>query len=84
MFNLDVYINKVSEMIKSKKYSEEDFMFLAYTIKKNNKNYEKPIVRIANELCRKGHNIFYPMHDSDEITNEALLKNKILFSSFHQ
>ena len=66
----------------SKGYSFDDFFILAPSLKTGHKK-NSPVRRLANKLSKNNIPIYVPNSDEEELDN-SVLKNKIVFSTFHQ
>lgn len=70
----------ISEILYKNK--PEDVFILAPSVKSNNKN--NPLTKIEQFICEKLKNLVYiPTSDDSEI-DENEIKNKLVFSTFHQ
>lgn len=69
---------KITEWIKTNKYVVDDFFILCPSLK------NKKIKTFENNLVANGINILYPKSDDDMNLSEDIIKNKIVFSTFHQ
>lgn len=79
MFDMNFLINKINPYIK--KYGCENIMVLTPSLNTSSKS---PIKIFENYLSNKlKYNIYVPKSDNDNVNNK-LLKNKIMFSTFHQ
>jgi hypothetical protein len=61
-------------------YSVEDIFILAPSVRGAPKS---PINRLSNALSKKGYPVYMPS-DDDRRLDEAVLKGKLVFSTFHQ
>lgn len=75
-------VEKVSDL--TKRYKPDDIFILAPSVKAKGTgmNTEKPIVRFANRLSRKGIPVYHPSSD-DETPSEEALKGKVGVCTFH-
>jgi DNA polymerase III delta prime subunit len=62
-----------------KTYKCDDIFILAPSVK----NDKSPVKILANALSQNGVNIYIPVND-DEKLDEDIIRNKLVFSSFHQ
>jgi|SaaInlV_150m_DNA_4_1039716.scaffolds.fasta_scaffold02432_2 hypothetical protein len=67
----------VMEYLKT--YSCDDIFILAPSVKSDN----SPVKILANALSQNGINIYIPVTDEEKL-DEDIIKNKLVFSSFHQ
>jgi len=70
------YLNLVKD--GKKRYSPSDIFILTPSVK------SKYIQQLANTLSYNRINIFVPGKDDDSVIDNDILKNKLIFSSFHQ
>jgi hypothetical protein len=70
--------NEIKNYLKTYKYS--DIFVLAPSIK----NHRASVKRLANKLSKEGIPIYIPNTDDDVCSNDKVLQNKIIFSTFHQ
>jgi hypothetical protein len=64
-------------------YDYDDIFILGASVKKSRSPYETPIRVIANSLSKNNIPIYVPISDDTKI-DESIMKNKIVFSTFHQ
>lgn len=63
----------------SKGFKPDDIFILAPTIKAS----DNPVKRFENELVKEGIAVYYSRNDDDGL-DEEIIKNKIVFTTFHQ
>lgn len=66
------------DYIQNMNYKYEDFFILAPSIK----NTISPVGKLSNILSSNNIPLFYPGSDEEKI-DEDVIKNKIVFSTFH-
>jgi hypothetical protein len=62
-----------------KGFKPDDIFVLAPTIKAS----DNPVKRLENELVKEGIAVYYSRNDDDGL-DEEIIKNKIVFTTFHQ
>lgn len=87
IFNLvtDTVFNYIYNAIQKNELRPDDIFILAPSIKKKDSNRDKisPIKILENKLASKNIPICYPTSD-DTILDENIIKNKLVFSTYHQ
>lgn len=73
----------LKKLIYIEKYEPEDIFILAPSVKGKKTNKDSPLTKIENYLVRQKINIYIPSSDDEKIS-EKEIKNKLVFSSFHQ
>lgn len=63
----------------NKGFKPDDIFILAPTIKAS----DNPVKRLENELVKEGIAVYYSRNDDDGL-DEEIIKNKIVFTTFHQ
>jgi hypothetical protein len=63
----------------NKGFKPDDIFILAPTIKAS----DNPVKRLENELVKEGLAVYYSRNDDDGL-DEEIIKNKIVFTTFHQ
>ena len=79
IYDMKEDINEIIDTCLKLGYTCEDIALLAYSVSTNS-----PIYVVSNYLSSKGKFIFKPMDDFSDLSDETLLKNKIVVSTFHQ
>jgi len=79
-FEIKEEINNYIDRCLNTGYTNDDIAILAYSIN----NPKTPVNVIANFLSSKGKFIYKPMDDYSDISDDNLLKNKIVVSTIHQ
>jgi CRISPR/Cas system-associated exonuclease Cas4 (RecB family) len=73
--------NYIKDLIKApNSYKYDDIFILAPSVRSVN----SPVRKLANQLFTKNKIPIYIPNNDDEILDEDVLKNKIVFSTFHQ
>jgi len=71
--------NKIISMIENEGYLEDDFFILIPSVKSENSPYKK----LENYLVSKNLKCMTPVSDDVKL-DEQVIKNKIIFTTFHQ
>lgn len=74
---LNAVVGKINTFLQSGLYRPDDIFILAPSIKSH---YVKSV---ENVLAERGFPLFIPTRDDEDIQDDRILKNKIVFSSFH-
>ena len=82
-YKLSNLADTIKNQINKGTFNPDDIFILAYSIKNNENNKDKPIKAFERILVELGLPVFYPTSDLEEI-NHDMSKNKILFSTLHQ
>lgn len=77
MFGIENTISKMVMYYLAQKYRPEDIFILVPSVK------SKTIKKIENLLVKNNVYVYYPSNDNNELDDD-ILKNKLVFSSFHQ